>query len=69
MDDFDNITVREIGTRTKQPFCIMAEGNVSVAVFEWKSDGFVGLRPVSVSKIFITSSTQDSIQGYIAKSS
>lgn len=56
VSQFDNITVREISTHTAQPHCIRVtgEGNFSAAVFEWRSDGFVGLRPVSVTEILVS---------------
>lgn len=60
---FSNVTVREIGYNTAQPYCIPVqdEGNFSVAIFEWKSDGFVGFKPVSVSEVYV--SKEEPIKG------
>lgn len=52
-NDTSNVTVREVGTQAVQPYCISVQGDFSVAVFEWKSDGFVGAKPSSVSKVFV----------------
>ena len=53
-DNFSTITVREIGANTSQPHCIPMQetGKFSVAVFEWKSDGFASFEPVAVTEVF-----------------
>lgn len=59
-NNFSDITVLEIGRFANLPHCVLIEEerlNYSVAVFEWKSDGFVGLKPISVSVINRNSNT------------
>ena len=50
VNDLSNITVREVNKSAQQPYCIYVGGGntFSVAVFEWKSDGFIGFQPVTL---------------------
>ena len=46
VNDFNNITVREVNKNLQQPYCIHAGRDIfSIAVFEWKSDGFPSFQP------------------------
>ena len=42
VNDLSNITVREVNRGLQQPYCIHVDRDIfSVAVFKWKSDGFL----------------------------
>ena len=46
VNDLSNITVREVNRHLQQPYCIHVGRNIfSVAVFEWKKDGFLSFQP------------------------
>ena len=53
VNDLSNITVREINKIAQQPYCIrVGGGNIFfVAVFEWKSSGFIGFLPATLNEI------------------
>ena len=56
VNDLSNITIREISKNIKQPYCIHVgrDNTFSVAIFEWKSDGFIGFQPATVVEVSTT---------------
>ena len=49
VNDLSNITVREVNRSLQQPYCIYVGRDIfSVAVFEWKSDGFLSFQPAVI---------------------
>ena len=49
VNDLSNITVREVIRGLQQPYCINVDRDIySVAVFEWKRDGFLSFQPAVI---------------------
>lgn len=68
VNNFSTLIVREIGANTSQPHCILMQGKgkFSVAVFEWKSDGFASFEPVAVTEVLIGMDEPTSGEGVLA---